>query len=144
MVVRKERRRSACPINASIELLGDRWSLLVIRELLLRGPRSYKQLTELTERIATNVLADRLAKLTVAHVIDAHGDPDDRRRVLYRLTEKGVELAPVLRELAIWGTKYEPSVRPPAAVSELMKQTDGRRFAGEMRRRWAKDEPLLR
>jgi DNA-binding HxlR family transcriptional regulator len=142
--VKAKSRRSACPINASVELLGDRWSLLVIRELLIRGSRSYKQLAELKERIATNVLADRLEKLTLAGILDARDDPDDGRRVVYRLTEKGVELAPVLRELAIWATKHEASVRPPAPVADLIMQTDARGFAAEMRRRWVKDDPLVR
>lgn len=140
----KEPRRSTCPINAGVEILGDRWSLLVVRELMVRGPRSYKELAALRERIATNVLADRLEKLTTSGIISAHADPDDGRRVVYRLTEKGIELAPVLRELAVWATKHEPTSRPPSVIAELIARTDARGFANAMRKHWASDDPLVR
>jgi len=99
----KSKRRSGCPVSISLELLGDRWSLLVVRDLMVRGLRTFKDFQESGEGIATNVLADRLQKLEAAGIIAAEADETDGRRVNYRLTEKGIDLAPVLLELLIGG-----------------------------------------
>jgi DNA-binding HxlR family transcriptional regulator len=99
------RRRSLCPISSSLEIVGDRWSLLVIRDLMLRGPLTYGQLLESDEGIATNILADRLAKLTDAGLLEKR-EADVRSGFVYALTEKGLDLMPVLFELRKWGEKY--------------------------------------
>lgn len=100
-------RRSGCPLNASVEMLGDRWSLLVIRDLMLRGFRSYQQFLESDEGIATNILADRLRKLEAHGIISSEADPSDGRKLVYLLTEKGIDLAPVLAEMVLWAAGYE-------------------------------------
>lgn len=143
-MTREHERRSACPINACAEIFGDRWSLLVIRDLMMRGARSFKELASAREGIATNMLADRLTKLAEAGIITAIPDPDDGRRVIYRLTEKGIDMAPIIRELAVWATKHEP-VRPPGHMKELMARSGARDFVAEVRRRWEDPtlEPLL-
>src|SRR3954465_2989600 len=87
-------RRSTCPINASLELLGDRWSLLILRDLIFAGLRSYKDFANGEEGIATNILADRLASLQASGLITSHRDPSDGRKLVYRLTAKGFDLAP--------------------------------------------------
>ena len=92
----RRKRRSECPLNASVEMLGDRWSLLIIRDMMLRGFRTFKEFMECYEGIATNILADRLRKLTEYGVIDARADAWDGRKLIYTLTEKGIDLAPVL------------------------------------------------
>src|ERR1700716_3630806 len=92
------KRRSGCPLNASVEILGDRWSLLIIRDMMLRGFRSYKEFLESHEKIATNILADRLRKLEAYGIISAKPDPSDGRKLIYSLTPKGIDLAPVLTE----------------------------------------------
>src|ERR1700704_257910 len=95
-------RRSGCPLNASVEVLGDRWSLLIIRDMMLRGFRSYKEFLGSYERIATNILADRLQKLITHGIITAESDSSDGRKLIYSLTPKGIDLAPVLTEMVLW------------------------------------------
>ena len=101
------KRRSGCPLNASVEMLGDRWSLLIIRDMMLRGFRSYKEFLESYEGIATNILADRLRKLEAYGVIVPERDPSDGRKVIYRLTAKGIDLAPVMSEMVLWAAAHE-------------------------------------
>ena len=101
------RRRSGCPLNASVEMLGDRWSLLIIRDMMLRGFRSYKEFMECYEGIATNILADRLRKLVAYGIISSEPDPSDGRKVIYVLTRKGIDLAPVLTEMVLWAAAHE-------------------------------------
>src|ERR1700682_2113719 len=95
------KRRSGCPLNASVEVLGDRWSLLIILDMMLRGFRSCKQSLQSYERIATNILADRLPKLEAHGIISSEPDPSDGRKLIYSLTEKGIDLAPVLTEMVL-------------------------------------------
>src|ERR1700751_5010424 len=89
------KRRSGCPLNASVEMLGDRWSLLILRDMMLRGFRGYKEFLESYEGIATNILADRLRRLEAHGVISTQPDPSDGRKLIYSLTPKGIDLAPV-------------------------------------------------
>jgi DNA-binding HxlR family transcriptional regulator len=96
------RRRSGCPISIALELLGDAWSLLIVRDLMFKDRRTYNDFLTGGEGIASNVLADRLRKLEAANIIEKRRDPEDARRFLYRLSPKGIELAPVLVELVIW------------------------------------------
>src|SRR6266852_8945109 len=112
----KPKRRSSCPVNASLEILGDRWSLLIIRDLMLRSYHSYKELHSSDEGIATNILADRLQRLEAAGIISTSRDAEDRRKVVYRLTAKGIDLAPIVVELILWGAQHEAAGAPPAAM----------------------------
>src|ERR1041384_2471414 len=86
----KSKRRSGCPVSISLEIFGDRWSLLIIRDLMVRGYRSFKQFQQSGEGIATNILARRLRDLEAAGVILAEPEPGDGRRLNYRLTAKGI------------------------------------------------------
>src|SRR5260221_11684670 len=99
-------RRSGCPLNASVEILGDRWSLLIIRDMMLRGFRTYKEFLGSYERIATNILANRLRKLEAFGIITAERDPSDGRKLIYSLTAKGIDLAPVLTEMVLWAAAH--------------------------------------
>src|SRR5258708_37699555 len=99
--------RSECPLNASVEILGDRWSLLIIRDMMLRGFHSYKQFLDSYEGIATNILADRLKKLIAYGIIATQEDPSDGRKLVYVLTAKGLDLAPVLTEMVLWAAAHE-------------------------------------
>src|ERR1035438_5939532 len=92
------KRRSGCPLNASVEMLGDRWSLLIIRDMMLREFRTYKEFMQCYEGIATNILADRLRKLMAYGIIRAETDPSDGRKMFYSLTPKGIDLVPVDRK----------------------------------------------
>jgi DNA-binding HxlR family transcriptional regulator len=113
------RRRSGCPLNASVEMLGDRWSLLIIRDMMLRGFTRYGEFLENYEGIATNILADRLRKLMAYGIIRAEPDPSDRRRLTYLLTAKGIDLAPVLTEMVLWAAAHEDTQNQ--ALVRLMK-----------------------
>jgi DNA-binding HxlR family transcriptional regulator len=103
---------STCPINASLVVLGDRWSLLVVRDLMFAGYRSFNQFLHAGEGIATNILADRIEKLIDAGIITKAPDPDDGRKWLYSLTSKGIDLAPVLLELSKWASTYQNGIAP--------------------------------
>jgi DNA-binding HxlR family transcriptional regulator len=124
--------RSGCPLNASVEILGDRWSLLIIRDMMLRGFRSYKEFLESYEGIATNILADRLQKLIAHGIISTRPDPLDGRKLIYSLTAKGIDLAPVLTEMVLWAAAHEDTENP-ALVRQIQK--DKEQFLAAARRR---------
>lgn len=121
-------------MSTSLERFGDRWSLLIIRDLMVRGYRTFKQFQESGEGIATNILADRLRKLEAAGIITAEVEETDARRVNYRLTEKGIDLAPVLLELLIWGARHEETGVPCAFIAHMEKNRE--EVLAEVRRRW--------
>jgi DNA-binding HxlR family transcriptional regulator len=130
----KSKRRSECPLNASVEMLGDRWSLLIIRDMMLRGFRTYKEFMECYEGIATNILADRLRKLIAYGIITAEPDPSDGRKLIYSLTAKGIDLAPVLTEMVLWAAAHEETGNQ-TLVRQM--QADKTKFLSVVRRRWA-------
>lgn len=126
--------RSGCPLNASVEMLGDRWSLLIIRDMMLRGWQTFKEFLEGYEGIATNILADRLRKLVDYGILTAEPDPSDGRRLIYSLTAKGIDLAPVLTEMVLWAAAHEDTENQ-ALVRQM--RTDKARFLAGVRERWA-------
>ena len=130
----KLKRRSGCPVSISLELLGDRWSLLIIRDLMLRNYRTYKEFLSSDEGIATNILAERLQRLEVAGIITTSRDAEDRRKVVYRLTARGIDLAPILVELILWGAQHEVTNAPPAAIRKMRAKRD--QFLADIRRNW--------
>lgn len=115
-------------------MLGDRWSLLIVRDLMVRGFRTFKEFQGSGEGIATNILTDRLQKLEAAGIITAEVDETDARRVNYRLTEKGIDLAPVMLELLVWGARHEQTGAPCADIVKMEKHRE--EFLAEVRRRW--------
>lgn len=127
------KRRSECPLNASVEMLGDRWSLLIIRDMMLGGFRTYKQFMECYEGIATNILADRLRRLTANGIVTAAPDPRDGRKLIYQLTAKGIDLAPVLTEMVLWAAAHEDTGNQ--AFVQLMR-ADKNGFLAGVRERW--------
>jgi DNA-binding HxlR family transcriptional regulator len=133
-------RRSGCPVSVSLERFGDRWSLLLIRDMMVRGYKTFKEFQESGEGIATNILADRLERLQSAAIVSTEPDENDRRRMNYRLTEKGIELAPVMLELLIWSARHEET----AAPCEVMAYMEGNRaeVLAEVRRRWLERDPV--
>jgi len=133
-VKKKPPRRSSCPINISLEIFGDRWSLLIIRDLMLRSFRTYKEFLSSDEGIATNILADRLQRLETAGIITTTRDAEDGRKVVYRLTEKGIDLAPILVELVLWSAQHEETGAPPAAIRKMRAKRE--QFLAGIRRNW--------
>jgi DNA-binding HxlR family transcriptional regulator len=111
--------RSPCPIAGALDLVGDRWTLLVMRDLLLYDKRRFAEFLASPEGIATNILAERLERLERAGVIERRRYREHPPREEYHPTVRGRALAPVLRELIRWGQKYVPGTaqRPPAGVS---------------------------
>ena len=126
-------RRSDCPLNATLEVLGDRWSLLIVRDLMFKGRTTYKDFLAGGEGIATNVLADRLRRLEAQSVIEKRRDTADARRLVYRLTTKGLALAPVLVELIVWGARHYQTAAPPATIREMTQHRE--RFLADIRSR---------
>jgi DNA-binding HxlR family transcriptional regulator len=130
----KPKHRSSCPVAITLELLGDRWSFLIIRDLMVRGYRTFKEFQQAGEGIATNILADRLKKLQAAQLIMQETDESDARKANYRLTEKGIDLAPVLLEMLIWGARHEKTSAPCALIDGMEKNRA--QVIAEARRRW--------
>ena len=135
----KSKHRSGCPVSIGLEIFGDRWSLLIVRDMMIRGSRSFKEFQGAGEGIASNVLASRLRRLEAADIIYAERDVADAKRIQYRLTAKGIELAPALLELLIWGARHENTGVPCAAIEQLAKHRAG--ILAEVRRRWEQDDP---
>lgn len=127
----------------SLDILGDRWSLLIVRDLMVRGYRTFKQFQESGEGIASNILADRLRKLESAEILAPEAEETDGRKVNYRLTERGIDLAPVLLDLLIWGARHEKTAAPCAVIDNMEENREA--VLAETRRRWqARDStPLL-
>ncbi len=126
--------RSRCPINLALEIFGDRWSLLIVRDLMFKGLRTFNEFAASGEGIASNILTDRLAKLEGAGILTRRPDPDDARRIRYRLTEKGIDLTPVLVEIVLWTTCYEETDAPDEIVAAM--RTRRRQFLADIRKRW--------
>src|SRR6201747_278532 len=104
-----DHRRSGCPINLTLEVVGDKWSLLVIRDMMFGNRRHFRELlTKSEERISSNILADRLKTLLEQGIITRADDPSHKQKGIYSLTEKGIELLPILAQMAVWGLKYLP------------------------------------
>lgn len=137
MAKRKPKWRSGCPLNASVEMLGDRWSLLIIRDMMLLGSRRFKEFLGSHERIATNILADRLRKLEAYGIIRTERDPSDGRKLIYRLTPKGIDLAPVLAEMVLWAGRHEKTENQ--ALVRLMEK-DKQKFLEAIRQRWKQNQ----
>ena len=135
----KSQHRSGCPVSVSLEMIGDRWSLLIIRDMMIRGFRTFKEFAESGEGIATNILSDRLRKLKSTGIISTEVDATDRRKVNYRLTQKGIDLAPVLLELLIWGARHEKTEASCAAIEKMASHREA--LLNEVRRRWENNDP---
>ena len=130
--------RSLCPIALALDLFGDAWSLLVVRDLMFKGIASYGGFLAAGEGIATNVLSDRLVKLEEAGIIEKRRDAADGRRFVYRLTAKGADLAPVLVSMVLWSAKHTATDAPPEMVSAMAG--DPSKFAMQVIRRVTVDE----
>ena len=139
----KSHPRSGCPVSVSLEIFGDRWSLLIIRDLMVRGFRTFKQFQDSGEGIASNILSERLERLQAEDIISAEPEKSDGRRVNYRLTAKGIDLAPVLLDLLIWGAKHEETGIPCGRIAKMAKNREW--VLAEVRRRWRERDstPLL-
>jgi DNA-binding HxlR family transcriptional regulator len=115
------RRRSDCPINFALETFGDPWSMLIIRDIVYFGKKTYGEFLASEEGMATNILASRLAHLEHQGLLVKKPSKQDKRKEEYALTEKGLDLIPVLVEMANWSADHDPHTAAPAAWIDLMK-----------------------
>jgi DNA-binding HxlR family transcriptional regulator len=115
-------QRSGCPINLTLEVFGDRWSLLVIRDMMFGNRRHFRELlTRSEERIASNILADRLKRLVEQGMITRADDPSHKQKAIYSLTEKTIQLVPVLAQLGAWGRRHMPVSEELSIRAELLE-----------------------
>jgi len=122
------KRRSDCPISGTLDVIGDRWSLLILREMIFGKKSSHKEFSELEEKIASNILAERLERLETTGLIAKLPDPNDGRKSIYQLTEKGADMLPVLTSMIKWGMKYTPGATYPAELVDATVQDMPRRI----------------
>ncbi len=116
-----ENCRSNCPINFILETFGDKWTLLVVRDLMFKGKKYYGEFLESDEKISTNILAERLQRLESQGVITKEKDPDHKSKFIYALTEKGKALLPIMLEVTQWSSTYDSLTNTPKAFSEALK-----------------------
>lgn len=103
-----ENYRSHCPINLGLEVFGDKWSLLIIRDIMFSGKRHFREMRMSEEKIASNILTDRLNMLEREGIISKSADPEHKQKFIYSLTEKGIDLVPVIKAVGTWSFKYKP------------------------------------
>ncbi len=115
--------RSGCPINLSVELLGDRWSLVVLRDIVFGGRRTYGALlSQSDERISSNLLADRLKRLVNEGMLTKRDDPSHKQKAIYSLTEKSISLVPIFAHLGAWGRRWLPATPQYSIRAQLLEE----------------------
>ncbi|WP_264557891.1 winged helix-turn-helix transcriptional regulator [Flavobacterium sp. N1718] len=120
------KKRSNCLISNSLEVFGDKWSLLIVRDLMFKKECTYGDFSKSEEKIATNILAARLLSLEENGIISKRPHPDSKAKVLYRLTQKGVDLLPIIAEINLWAEKYYVvSDERKAMLAEIHRDKDG-------------------
>jgi DNA-binding HxlR family transcriptional regulator len=118
-----ESHRSGCPINLSVEVLGDKWSLVVIRDIMFGNRRHFRELLHKSdEGIASNILADRLHRLGEHGLVSRAADPSHKQKVIYSLTEPAIQLVPVMAHLGAWGRRHLPTTPELAIRAELLER----------------------
>ena len=128
--------RSGCAINLTLEAIGDKWSLLVMRDIIFGGRRHFRELLASEEGISSNILADRLKALTQAGILTRADDPAHKQKVIYSLTERGIELLPILAAMSAWGVKHMPVTEELGIRAKLLTEGGPKlvaRFMDELR-----------
>jgi len=133
------KRRSDCPVSTALDVVGDKWTLLILRDMLFAGKSTYGQFLKSAEKIATNVLADRLAVLESQGIVSKAVAADKKSKFTYRLTEKGIDLVPVIVTLILWGAKHYITDINPGLLEELLSEKDA---AIEKYQRLAREQSL--
>ena len=130
-------QRSGCPINLTLETLGDRWSLIVVRDIMFGNRRHFRELlTHSEEKIASNILADRLKRLVEAGLLTRRDDPTHRQKGIYSLTEPAIQLVPLLAQMGAWGRRHTPVSEELSIRAQLLEEGGPRmweRFMAELR-----------
>lgn len=114
--------RSGCPINLSVEVLGDRWSLVILRDMIFGGRRHFRELLRSEEGISTNILADRLRKLMAEGLLTRRDDPTHKQKAVYSLTEMAIALVPLMAHLGAWGRRWLPVTEELSIRARLLEE----------------------
>lgn len=110
--------RSGCPINLGLEVFGDKWTLLIVRDMMFAGKRHFREFLASDEAISSNILSDRLAMLVAAGIVTRAGDPSHKLKAIYSLTEKGIDLLPIIAQISRWSRSHMPVDPVLAATGE--------------------------
>lgn len=111
--VNNMKHRSPCPIVFALDIIGDKWSLVILRDIILFGKTFYKDFLNSSEKIATNILANRLVLLESEGIINKLNDPENQKRYIYSPTKKGLDLIPLLIEMVLWSATHDPDTGAP-------------------------------
>jgi DNA-binding HxlR family transcriptional regulator len=133
------KQRSTCPVSTSLDVLGDKWTLLILRDMLFAGKSTYGQFLQSAEKMATNILADRLAALEANGLVTKAVAADKKSKFTYRLTEKGLDIVPLLVELVLWGANHCATIVSPDLLEELQA---GKEVAVEKYKQLARERAL--
>jgi DNA-binding HxlR family transcriptional regulator len=126
-------RRSGCPINLTLEVVGDKWSLLVVRDMMFGNRRHFRELlAKSQEGIASNILANRMKRLTEQGIVSKADDPSHKQKTVYSLTEQGIQLLPILAQMSGWGLKYLPVTEELGIRARLLEEGGPRMWAAFM------------
>ena len=117
--------KTHCPINVAQETFGDRWSLLIIRDIMFFGKKTYGDFLGSNEKISTNILANRLSKLEEKGLLEKSEDENNKSKNIYSLTQKGVDLMPILLEMIVWSAKHDKDTEAPAEFVEQLHEDRG-------------------
>jgi DNA-binding HxlR family transcriptional regulator len=141
----KNKLRSHCPVNYGLEAFGDRWALLILRDIIFRGKRTYGEFLKSEEGFATNILATRLENLVAAGILQRDLDETDGRKDIFSLTEKGLDLIPLIFEMVLWSSKYDKDSEAKRIMPlvELIKK-DNRKISQKVRDKIKRGEGIVR
>ncbi|MGJ8559063.1 MAG: winged helix-turn-helix transcriptional regulator [Litorimonas sp.] len=111
--------RSNCPINFVLETFGDKWTLLIIRDLMFKGKQTFGEFAESDESISTNILTDRLRRLEAHEIVEKSVSPDNRSKLIYALTPKGKDLLPIMLEITAWSARHDEKTNTPHTFMDM-------------------------
>jgi DNA-binding HxlR family transcriptional regulator len=143
----RESLRSRCPVSLALEVFGDRWTLLIIRDLMFAGKRHFREFLRSDEEISTRILSDRLGALVREGIVTRSEDPTHKQKAVYSLTEKGITLLPVIAQIGIWGKQFCPTTPESAATAASLERGGPaywKRLMAELRRSHAEASPSSR
>ncbi|MDP9893684.1 DNA-binding HxlR family transcriptional regulator [Variovorax boronicumulans] len=115
-------QKSLCPINLALEVFGDRWSLLIVRDMMFAGKRHFREFLQSEEGISSNILTERLGKLVEHGVLSKTDDPTHKQKAIYSLTPTGIDLLPVVTQIGIWGRKYTLATKESGAPAAALEK----------------------
>lgn len=133
----KSRRRSFCPISFALDVIGDKWSLLVLRDIIFKDKKYYNDFLDSEEQIATNILAERLKRLKGEGLIKGRKDQENKRKIVYAPTAKALDLIPMILEMIEWSAKHDSETAAPPEFIQMLKK-DRKLLARQIRAKFEK------